>query len=467
MNHIQDALKGIIRNRKRYIIVTALTVILVAGITVSSIVWFSAEKVSEDYSERFGAMVTFSPDLRKIFALGVDENGYLQVPEITPKQMLTFSQSGYLKQTLFTASLQVYGDQIQGIDQEKEQDDNSDWGFTPAHPVGEDRERQQPNCVIIGYSDRGLMDEFSMGIRELSQGEFFGENNTCMISQEFAERNGLHIGDTFRVINVDDESQEFILRISGIYLDGTTPQTSGAVLAINNRRNEILVSYEMLSGDDFAGLNLQAVYYLAKPEYADEFEREIREQGLPEVYNVNTDADSYYKMTQPMKGLQKIVGIMFFVTMLTGMLVLILFSVLQIFDRKYELGILRAIGMKKTTLIARMLMESGIICLMGIGLGIGIGYWSAPQISHAILEQQIDKAEKEYTESGTNYGEGVIELGGTQKESVSAGNEIDICFSPGILCFIVASTIFLEVAASSVVIIYCMKKEPMKMLVER
>lgn len=468
MYFIKDALRGVLRNKKRYSVIALATAVVVAGITAASMVWFTAAGVIADYSERFGASVYFTPDLRKAFAQGVDENGYMQIPQITAQQMRSFAESEYLKQTLYRASIQTYGSDITGIDEEFQKENPYAGSFTPSGNDDSVVDRTTPNCVVVGYSDYSLMEEFSTGMRQLMQGSYFNEKNTCMVSEEFAKKNGLEIGDVFDLFNVDNVEQTLALTVVGIYLDGTTARQAGYISALNNRRNEILVSYSTLEEQGFDDINLNAVYYLKNPEYAQAFEDEVRQKGLFEVYNVNTDADTYYKIVEPIKGLKKIVEIMFVLIMAVGVLVLALFATLMVYDRKYEIGILRAVGMKKRVVISRIMLEYVIVSVAGMTAGIILGGIAAPKISDVIIKQQVDAAQKQYNSSYSNYGDNVIMMDGDVDEEIpDAFYELSVDISVGALAVIILSTLVLSMAANVGGIIFCIRKEPMKLLVEK
>ena len=115
---IGHALKNIVRNRGRYLLIGAVLIICLASITVSSMIHFTTEAVIDDYSDRFGASVFFTPDLRKLFTLmEPDENGMYHNPEITTEQYIAFSRSDAVKSTLFQGSRQTYSNRLIGLDQ--------------------------------------------------------------------------------------------------------------------------------------------------------------------------------------------------------------------------------------------------------------------------------------------------------------------------------------------------------------
>ena len=72
MNHMERVLRGIVRNWKRYLIITMVTMVIAASITVTTMVRTAAQKTLENYADRIGISAGFTPDLRKSLALGTD-----------------------------------------------------------------------------------------------------------------------------------------------------------------------------------------------------------------------------------------------------------------------------------------------------------------------------------------------------------------------------------------------------------
>ena len=466
MNHMERVLSGIVRNWKRYLIITMVTMVIAASITVTTMVRTAAQKTLENYADRIGISAGFTPDLRKSLALGTDENGYLQIPEITSDKLEEFSESKYIKDTLFTITLRVYGEEIRAVGQESQDNDPYGLSFVPNKKGENENGLVQGNCVLIAYSDFNLAEEFVLGAREIVQGDCKEDEDTCIISKDFVEKNHLQIGDRLQVFNVQEETETFSLLVTGIYSDETVLCSGGNGAGANNRRNEILVSYGTLKGKEITAANVEAVYYLKSAESADPFEREVREKGLPDIYNVNVDADNYYMAMEPVKGLQKIMKIMFFVVTVTGLAVLSLLSVLQVQDRKYELGILRAMGMRKKSVMLMMLTESVIICMTGMILGMGLGSWMSQPIFDRVLEQQIQKAGDSRQDSSQDFGNGVIKLNNESEDSIPMEiYETQVRFTVRTLGVIIVCV--LGVLVNSMYLCFLLRREPMKLLIER
>lgn len=204
------ALKNIVRNKGRYLFIGAVLTIMLASVTMAVMIHFTTTAVIEDYTDRFSANVYFTPDLKKLLQLEPDENGTYQAPYISQEQFIAFSKSDTLKDTLFQGSRQMYGEQLQGFDQEGEENSPDIPGVTFTPQDGDDRhqsqQRQAPNTVVIGYSSISMIEEFALGLRELAEGSLFDLPGECIISRDFADLNDLTIGDTITLEDVNTKT---------------------------------------------------------------------------------------------------------------------------------------------------------------------------------------------------------------------------------------------------------------------
>ena len=465
---IGHALKNIVRNRGRYLLIGAVLIICLASITVSSMIHFTTEAVIDDYSDRFGASVFFTPDLRKLFTLmEPDENGMYHNPEITTEQYIAFSRSDAVKSTLFQGSRQTYSNQLIGLDQggeEESWESGTDNVFLTDTQAATHVQRQAPNTTVVGYSDDSMMEDFTLGLRELDEGRLFAASGECMVSRDFDDLNGLKLGDQLELQDVNSTDVEMLhLTICGIYLDITTPQPNGGNWAVNNRRNEILTSFSTLEEHSNAGLYVTAVYYLKNPDLAAEFESYVKENGLHEVYNVNVDAESYNRVVKPVESLKSISAAFLAVILLVGCLILILLSMLGVRERKYEIGVLRAMGMPKVKVAFGLICESVCIMALCLCIGLGIGGLIAQPVSDAIVNRQAGFMEQH---PQADYGDILSSTNG-MNETPPTLQEVRIVQTPESVAFTFMISLALGLLTNIAGIFYITRYEPVKILSER
>ncbi|MFQ8599453.1 MAG: FtsX-like permease family protein [Oscillospiraceae bacterium] len=89
----------------------------------------------------------------------------------------------------------------------------------------------------------------------------------------------------------------------------------------------------------------------------------------------------------PVEKLSKISGVFLAVTLSLGAAVLILVSILSMRERKYEVGVLRAMGMKRSKVILGMLTETLAITAACLLIGLGTATAAAPPVADILMRQ--------------------------------------------------------------------------------
>ncbi len=300
----------------------------------------------------------------------------------------------------------------------------------------------------------------------------FKNANECIVSEDFAELNDLKVGDTIDFIGISSrqESKELDLKISGIYRDLTPERSNGfPKMAMSNRRNEIITSYDTfadyntLFAENSSPVYISAKYFLKDPDFLEDFTEEVRAKGLSDMYNVSTDEDNYNKIIKPVKGLSK-VSLMFMVGILTfGSVILIILSLLSIRERKYEIGVLRAMGMSKLNVAKGFVYESMIIIVLCLSIGLGTGVATAQPVSNILLDEQIKIVE----ESQNTNNSMSFTIIGDSESTVSSLDKIDINLSSTAIVQIIIIALLLGFITSIIAVFYAMKYEPIKILSER
>jgi len=137
------------------------------------------------------------------------------------------------------------------------------------------------------------------------------------------------------------------------------------------------------AGGGFARGN-ETVFYLRSPDLLYAFEAELREKGLPDDWVVFRDEANYRRMIAPIENLQDVSFTFLLVVLLFGAAIMALLSVIAIRERKYEIGVLRAIGMKKKKVALCLWVETVAITCICFVFGIIVGTILASPVSNAL-----------------------------------------------------------------------------------
>jgi len=436
---IQNAIKNIIRNKGRNIMIAVIIFAIILTTVVALIINNTSDAVIENYREKFSSEVSIQPDMQKVMEEAqrnsTDGRIRIQQPQISTELQVQFADSEYLKETSAIGQITANSDDIRAIDQ-SDQDDSLPSTGGMVNPSG-----GSSMAVSLGsfgnyriYGD--YWTDFEEGNRSLvddGKSVFPQNDNECIISDDLAVENGVNVGDklTFSVsmsIDFDNTldayadlaegdtitingieytvSSSFMsgrgtrevlmnMTVVGIYNDLTDeyPMENMSKMAAMNKRNEILTTLDTLlsyKNKDEAGITMNVKYYLKNPDLLDDFEKEVRAKGLSELFTVSTDINSYDSIVKPVVGLKSISITFMIVVIVLGAVILLLLCSIAIRERKYEIGVLRAMGMKKIIVAFGLWFEIFAITCMCLAIGLGIGYAVTQPVSDVLLNMQAE-----------------------------------------------------------------------------
>lgn len=448
---LKNAIKNLVRNKGRNIIVAIIVLAMLTFTAVSMIINTTTKKVIKDYKEQFGSEIFLQYDETKIEE-EQKNGGWADVPEITDDVKLALAGSKYLKETMIHILYPSYGKDLKGIDQGKSQS-NNDGNITTA-PSGNDA-YYEPNLTVHGYNTPELLNDFKGGKRKITKGKMFENEGECIISEDFATLNNLKVGDKAEISDCTKDAKfpPLQLTITGIYFD-STENKYGYISATTNPRNDILTSYETMANhqSNVAKTKLytiDATYYLKNPDMLEKFNKDAHEKGLHKNYMMSTDVLSYNKIVKPAESLANVSNVFLIGILIVGSIILILLSILSIRERKYEIGVLRAMGMRKGKVVCGILYESLITIGICLVIGLSIGAIAAQPMSDMISQNNQKQVQN-------NFGMPQIKP-----------EEIKVSLTPKAIIDVSIIALLIAVISSSVGVLYILRYEPMKILSER
>ena len=282
---------------------------------------------------------------------------------------------------------------------------------------------------IIGYSSDSAMTAFINGNASIVDGSMFEQGTSeliCVISEELAMYNELAVGDTVIITNPSLETESYTLTISGIYTSSENNDFSMSMFgASQDPANRIYMSAAALQTvldaseeasttvtDDYGRESetkitgtLSATYSFADTESYYAFETEVRTLGLSEDYTVSSsDISAYENSLAPLDTLSTMAGWFLIVILIIGGVILVVLNIFNVRERKYEVGVLTAMGMKKWKVAAQFMCEILAITMIAVILGAGIGAVSSVPVTNALLEGQVESQNSQQSQMEENFG---------------------------------------------------------------
>lgn len=454
---LKNAIKNIKRNKGRNLLIGIVMVVIAITCVISLVINSATSSIITDYKNRFGSEVNVELDYSKL-----DKNGSIdKLPKVTIDELKSYADSQYVKEYYFYLEAPAHSDKITALNQK----DNSGIEVS-AGAVGGGPELPPPNLKIIGSTSYQLFEEFKNGERKIISGKIFEKDNEIVISEDLAKLNNLKVGNTIILRSIADVEKDVTLTITGVYQDLSKDNTADSVYKdpYMTRRNELLTNYEtatVLVGKQ-AHIMSRIKYFLSSPDDLNAFVKEAQNKGLSEYYTLTNNKYLYKQIAGPVESVQEISMVFLMVVLILGGIILVLLNLIALRERKYEIGVLRAIGMKKFKVIKTLLYESIIVTMLAVTMGLGVGSLAAQPVSNKLLADQIEQRQKQMDNMGGNLGSGAA-MPNTNEIVDTLNVKLDASVILGM--FLIGG--LLVISSSAMSLVYITKYEPIKILSER
>ena len=300
---------------------------------------------------------------------------------------------------------------------------------------------QSGDFQLVGFSSDTAVSNASNGSFTMSSGKVFGytsaSDGDVIISKSLADFNDLSVGDTISVADSSDSSTTHKLTIVGIYKN---PSDSGSTMngpnssTASDPANAIYTSVSTLkslgmdstTGDD-ATAQLTYTYVFSSKDDYETFVKDVKKAGLSSDYTVSsTDVDQYESSLVPLNNLSSFALTLLLVVLGVGAVVLVALNLFTVRERKYEVGVLTAIGVKKAKVAAQFVLELLVVTMIGLAIGTAAGAVTSVPVSNKLLASQVSSQQSQQTSQMQQFGRqmqgGNGTAGGSGQQSGTSGS---------------------------------------------
>ena len=211
-----------------------------------------------------------------------------------------------------------------------------------------------------------------------------------------------------QLITINDETITQELTIVGIYEIGSAH--------FNNPVNTIYTDLSI--GQTLTGSSeniTSAIYYLDDPENAEAFVELAKKKSDIDFDTFSLDANDrlYQQNASSLESMQSFAKMFVWIVVIAGSAILCLILALTIRNRYYEIGVLLSLGQSKVKIIARQLIEIGLIAVVAFVISLGTGKDDQPN----------DNQQKTNTQTKENFLGNMMEGPSNQELDVSITGE--------------------------------------------
>ncbi|AQY51233.1 ABC transporter permease [Listeria weihenstephanensis FSL R9-0317] len=430
MNFIKRALLSMKARKGRTIlqlfIFTIVCVLILSGFTIQS----AANKASELARQELGGDVTLSVDREKQMEAQQKESTSSDSttsskPKMFESTPVSVAAAKKLAALDHVAGYNLYSntqalasgfDPIASSSDTSQSDDSSTSSTTEQQqgPGGDSNDSNRPQMVQADLSVSGVLDSatattFKAGTDKLVSGKAITASdvgkNVVMIEKTLAEANDLKVGDKIK-IQSSDEKTTVELTIKGIYKTTDSGSDAAANFSFLNPYNTIYVPYTVantIKGSDAKDTVDSAIYFMDDAANITAFEKEAKKVSAVDWDTFKLDANdaTYQQMIGPINNVASFSKNVVYIVTIAGALILALLVMMQIRERKYEMGVLLAIGEKRSKLIGQFLVEILVVAVLSFGIAAVSSHYVAQVVGNQLLTQQNETA-SESTSTTTN-----------------------------------------------------------------
>ena len=281
------------------------------------------------------------------------------------------------------------------------------------------------STLIHANSNTSLSEKFRSGAFTLVEGRHINQEDVhkTLISEELAELNDLHIGDTITISSrlgligsfLDSDkmlTEQKTLEIVGIYRVHGYQPTGKWVPEYEITYNWLMIDMETFKQldkeldkaiykDYIPALNYyNLTFFVDDPTQLESVVEQVRNLDTIEkdFYDISID-DSMYKSTvEPLKSIRNIVLALVAVIVVGCTVVLMIVFTMWVRSRKQEISIYLSLGLSKVSIFGQFVLEAAIVAILAGVLAFGFCQEVPNMIGNYMLADAIKDAQPEITE---------------------------------------------------------------------
>ena len=214
-----------------------------------------------------------------------------------------------------------------------------------------------------------------------------------LLHEKFAQRNGLSVGDTMLLGNVEDKSQTIPVMVAGIFTNTEEQDSIGIAPSYDLYDNIVFTDLStasfLLYGTEGTTNVQYGDFYVNDPDKLERIMADVQElDGVDwESCTLTRYDNDYQNAKESLEGLQNIVFIAIAVVSVICFLVLALFLTLRLRERIHETGIYLAMGISKGSVLLQYLLEVILVAAIALMVSFGTSTAISHQIGSSLLSQ--------------------------------------------------------------------------------
>lgn len=450
---LKNSLVSIIRNKGRNILIGIIILVIACSSTVTLAIRNTANNLVKNYEEANDIIATISFDRNQLTSQfkGGEEaqksniEAFNSIESFTIDDVKKYGDSEYLKGYYYTYSTSLNSDTLsKATDSYEYEVEDKQTSITTSTttsggssgemqkgPGGEGSHTITNNNTttvitrsketfqssrnftgdfeLDGYSSYDAMTDFVSGTYSITEGEMITDFNEyqCVISSELASLNEISVGDIITLKNPNTEVT-YDFTVTGIYTNNA--DTDNSMSMYSQSANKIItgsgVIEKLVADDNTLVTNITPSFILTDKDSIENFTTEVKEKGLNEYYTINTNLEELESATQSIENIKTFATTFLLIMLVISAIVLFVINMINIRERKYEIGVFRTIGVSKFKLTMQFVLEILIVSVIMLFIGAICGSLLAKPVGNMLLQNEIQSSQEETEQISNNFGKG-------------------------------------------------------------
>lgn len=473
------------KNKGRNILIGIIILVIACACTITLAINNTASDLINSYESAYKKEATISFDRNNMVknfdfssegVLEEMQEDFNKITSFTVEDIDNYADSKHVESYYCTYSISLDGENIEKAENTEEETISNPFNFLR----GDNSFLQnEMDFTVSGYSSLEAMSEFIDGkykvvnIEDDAWDKAF-DRDYVFINEELASYNSLSLGDTIKL--TDNEGNIYPFKIIGIFEDNDTSANNMLIIFLNSA-NTIITNAEALISIAGSNENINAsvtpTFIIDSYDNTDIIEEEFHNKGLNENYIIETNEELVNSELSGVSNVKSFAMTFLVITLAIGGIVLVILNIINIRERKYEIGVFRTIGISKTKLTLQFMTELIIVASIALLLGAAGGATLSKPVSNALLSNEIESAKDSSDDIASNFnpnGGGMPNFADFPTNgvaSVSAYDSIDAVVDSRVIIELFEIGVALVLISSLAAMINIQRFSPLTILKER
>ncbi|ULQ48952.1 ABC transporter permease [Liquorilactobacillus nagelii] len=415
MNFIKRAWLNVIRKRGRTLLLILITSAILLFVLSGLMIQSAAEKAVQNAKESAGTTVTLSANRENAFRqMRKQKQGRteLNLASVNLKKAKKIASSKYVKSYNVLNSTTATAKSFKAI-----KTTTSSSGSSPqGGPMnGNSNSSNKTSLSLSGVTATSVTSAFTDGDNKIVSGRGITTSdqgtNHVVIEKELAKENNISVGDQ---IKIKSNSKTVTLKVVGIY---RASSSSTSQMQQSDPSNTLYLASNYVS--ELKGSSNQAdsvVYTMKNPAKAAAFIKQEKTLINTSKFSLTTNDTLYQTMLTPLNNIKSFAQKIVWLVGLAGTIILTLIVILMVRERRYESGVLLALGERKGKIVLQFLVELLMVLVVSSVIAVGGGKYAGNLLSKQLVQQATTQTVSSNTKRLNNS-----QLGGGNNSGMSQG----------------------------------------------